>query len=141
MFVADSESNIIRAVALPPKNAVRTIAGGDLFEFGDRDGRGDAARFQHPLGVAFHGSRLIVADTYNHCLRTVDPETGDVVRLAGAAEAGFDDGPADTARFYEPGGVSTASDRVYVADTNNHAVRVVSFEAHGPMVRTVNVRQ
>ena len=31
-------ANIIRAVRLPPTNDVRTIAGGDLFEFGDRDG-------------------------------------------------------------------------------------------------------
>ncbi len=39
MYVADSESNIIRSIALPPSNDVRTLAGGDLFEFGDRDGR------------------------------------------------------------------------------------------------------
>ena len=52
LFVADSESNIIRAIALPPKNDVRTLAGGDLFEFGDKDGVGDHARFQHPLGIA-----------------------------------------------------------------------------------------
>src|SRR5262249_20387937 len=32
LYVADSEANIVRAIALPPKNAVRTLAGGDLFE-------------------------------------------------------------------------------------------------------------
>jgi hypothetical protein len=40
LHVADSESNIIRAIDLPPRNTVRTLAGGDLFEFGDKDGRG-----------------------------------------------------------------------------------------------------
>ncbi len=50
MFVADSESNIIRAIELPPVNHVSTLAGGDLFDFGDKDGEGDAVRFQHPLG-------------------------------------------------------------------------------------------
>ena len=53
LYVADAESNIIRSVTLPPANHVTTIAGGDLFEFGDRDGRGDDARLQHPLGVAW----------------------------------------------------------------------------------------
>ena len=52
MYVADAESNIIRAIDLPPANRVRTLAGGDLFEFGDVDGKGDAVRLQHPLGLA-----------------------------------------------------------------------------------------
>ena len=42
LYVADAESNTIRAVQLPPINTVTTIAGGDLFEFGDKDGKGDA---------------------------------------------------------------------------------------------------
>ncbi|MDA1092482.1 MAG: hypothetical protein O3A25_04320 [Acidobacteria bacterium] len=60
LFVADSESNVIRAVDLPPVNTVRTLAGGDLFEFGDADGVGEAARFQHPLEVAYHDGALYV---------------------------------------------------------------------------------
>ena len=40
LYVADAEANIIRAVALPPANTVTTLAGGDLFEFGDVDGEG-----------------------------------------------------------------------------------------------------
>src|SRR5262249_53089783 len=60
LFVADAESNAIRRIALPPENAVRTLAGGDLFEFGDRDGRGDAVRLQHPLGVAWTRGRVFI---------------------------------------------------------------------------------
>jgi thiol-disulfide isomerase/thioredoxin len=125
LYVADSEANIIRAVSLPPRNVVRTIAGGDLFEFGDRDGRGDAARLQHPLGIAAGRDLLFVADTYNHRLRTVDPATGDVRAFAGLGQEGFEDGVAAEARFDEPGGVSATSDALYVADTNNHAIRRV----------------
>ena len=37
------------------------------------------------------------------------------------------DGAAETACFYEPGGLSATGRHVYVADTNNHAVRVVGL--------------
>jgi len=105
---------------------VRTLAGGDLFEWGDRDGRGDTARFQHPLGLVCAGL-LFVADTYNHRIRTVNPETGEVRTLAGSANQGLADGPGAVAEFDEPGGISAAGDHLFVADTNNHAVRRISL--------------
>jgi DNA-binding beta-propeller fold protein YncE len=116
LYVADAESNSIRAVALPPVNEVRTIAGGDLFDFGDRDGQGAAARFQHPLGVAVHGGRLFIADTYNHKIKAMDPATGAVTTFAGG-----------NAEFHEPGGISIAAGRIFVADTNNHRIRTVDL--------------
>jgi hypothetical protein len=48
------------------------------------------------------------------------------------------DGAAGAACFYEPGGLSATSRHVYVADTNNHAVRVVDL-ATG-VVRTLEIR-
>jgi hypothetical protein len=127
LFVADSESNIIRSIELPPGNRVRTIAGGDLFDFGDRDGRGDDARLQHPIGLAWARGLLFIADTYNHKIRTLDPGTGDVRTFAGSGVEGHDDGPAAAATFYEPGGVSATRDALFVADTNNHAIRRISL--------------
>jgi hypothetical protein len=122
LYVADSESNIIRAVA---EGGVRTLAGGDLFEFGDRDGAGDDARLQHPLGVAHVGGRLFIADTYNHKIKTLDPRTRRVSTFAGSGKPGQTDGARP--EFYEPGGLSFARGKLYVADTNNHAVRVVDL--------------
>ncbi|HEV7890630.1 MAG TPA: thioredoxin-like domain-containing protein [Pyrinomonadaceae bacterium] len=147
LYVADAESNIIRAVALEGdakaegvksedakmKTAslssiveeVRTLAGGDLFEFGDRDGEGDDVRLQHPLGLALDGARLFIADTYNHKIKTLDPRTRKVTTFVGAGRPGQADG--ERASFYEPGGLSVARGKLYVADTNNHAVRVVDL--------------
>jgi hypothetical protein len=127
LFVADSESNIIRSIELPPTNRVRTIAGGDLFDFGDRDGKGDAVRLQHPLGLTRAAGVLFIADTYNHKIKTLNPATGDVRTFAGSGAEGFEDGPAAAATFYEPGGVSATSDALFVADTNNHAIRRVTL--------------
>jgi thiol-disulfide isomerase/thioredoxin len=123
LYIADAESNIIRAIALPPANDVRTLAGGDLFEFGDRDGFGDDVRLQHPLGVAASAGRVFIADTYNHKIKVLDPKTRRVMSFAGTGEPGHVEGAPDVARFYEPGGLSCAADAIYVADTNNHAIR------------------
>jgi DNA-binding beta-propeller fold protein YncE len=127
LFVADAESNIIRAIALPPKNEVVTLAGGDLFEFGDVDGVGDAVRLQHPLGVAWSAGRLFIADTYNHRIKTLDPASGRVVAFAGTGRSGSSNGGVASASFYEPGGLSCTADAVYVADTNNHAIRRIGL--------------
>jgi DNA-binding beta-propeller fold protein YncE len=122
LYVSDAESNIVRAVA---GEEVRTLAGGDLFEFGDRDGEGDGVRLQHPLGLALEAGRLYVADTYNHKLKVLDPRTRRVSTFAGTGKPGQTDGARP--EFYEPGGISIARGRLYVADTNNHAVRVVDL--------------
>jgi DNA-binding beta-propeller fold protein YncE len=127
LYVADAEANVIRALDLPPGNSVTTIAGGDLFKFGDVDGQGDAARLQHPLGVAVYAGRVFVADTYNHKIKMLDPETGALKAFAGTGVAGHLDGPAATAQFFEPGGLSVAGNMLYIADTNNHAVRTIDL--------------
>lgn len=129
LYVADSEASAVRVVDPRPGGAIRTIVGEGLFEFGDRDGVGRAAvRLQHPLGVAWHEGIVYVADTYNHKLKRLDPKTGECRTLAGSGEAGHADGPADAARFSEPSGLSAAGRRLFVADTNNHAVRVASLD-------------
>ncbi|MDO8680721.1 MAG: thioredoxin-like domain-containing protein [Acidobacteriota bacterium] len=127
LFVADAEANVIRAVVLPPGNSVSTIAGGDLFKFGDADGSGDAARLQHPLGVAVYGGRVFIADTYNHKIKLLDPVSRTVTTFAGTGKPGHADGPGGRAQFFEPGGLSVAGNTLYVADTNNHAVRTIDI--------------
>jgi thiol-disulfide isomerase/thioredoxin len=138
MYVADAESNIIRAIDLPPANRVRTLAGGDLFEFGDVDGKGDAVRLQHPLGLAIHDGRVVIADTYNHKIKLLDPATGKVWTLAGTGTPGHADGKGRKAQFYEPGGVNVSGDAIFVADTNNHAIRRV--DAKTGETSTIQVR-
>jgi hypothetical protein len=55
----------------------------------------------------------------------LDPETGQVKTLAGTGKPGHADGPGRQAQFYEPGGLSVSGETIFVADTNNHCVRVV----------------
>jgi thiol-disulfide isomerase/thioredoxin len=64
LFVSDAEANIIRAIDLSPNGEVRTVVGGDLFDFGDEDGKGNSVRLQHPLGLTRWNEKLLIADTY-----------------------------------------------------------------------------
>jgi DNA-binding beta-propeller fold protein YncE len=132
LYVADSEGSSIRAVPLLPGGQVRTVVGtahlpvARLFTFGDVDGPSTVARLQHPLGVAFYNDVLYVADTYNNKIRKVDPKTGMTETFVGSAERGATDRPP---RFFEPGGLSAAAGKLFVADTNNHAIRVVDIRS------------
>jgi sugar lactone lactonase YvrE len=104
---------------------------------------GDDARLQHPQGLAWWADRrrLLVADTYNHRVKTVDPRSREALAFAGSGMPGLVDGAAEDARFWEPGGIAVSGDgsRAYVADTNNHALRVIDLATRE--VRTVEVRE
>jgi sugar lactone lactonase YvrE len=89
--------------------------GTGLFDFGDVDGAGDDVRLQHPQGIATHSSgKLLIADSYNDCLKWVEPETRAVRTWGGG--------------FHEPGGLCFGTSHVYVADTNAHRIAVVHID-------------
>src|SRR5262249_17843694 len=125
LFVSDAEANIIRAIDLAA-GKVRTLVGGDLFDFGDSNGHGNDVRLHHPLGLTRWDNKLLIADTYNHKIKLLDPSTRTVSSFAGTGKPGQSDG--GTPSFYEPGGLTLAGDKLYVADTNNHAIRVVDLK-------------
>src|SRR5262245_42598852 len=126
LFVYDVEANIVRAIILGPGAKVRTLVGGDLFDFGDKDGFEDEVRLQHPLGLARWNDKLLIADTYNHKIKLLDPGRRSVNAFAGSGKPGQADGSSPS--FYEPGGLAVTKDKLYVADTNNHAIRVVDLK-------------
>ena len=135
LYIADSESNIIRAIDVV-SGQVTTLVGGDLFEFGDVDGAGDDVRLQHPLGLLAHGDKLLIADTYNHKIKELDPERKRVTSLFGTGKPGQVDGASPS--FYEPGGLTLANEKLYIADTNNHAIRVVDLKTKRTRTLKIN---
>ena len=135
LFIADSESNIIRAIDLAT-GEVNTLVGGDLFEFGDVDATGDEVRLQHPLGVFSLGDKVLIADTYNHKIKELDPQKQKVTTLFGTGRPGQSDGTSPS--FYEPAGLSVANGKLYIADTNNHAIRVVDLKTRETKTLRIN---
>jgi len=126
LYVADSETSAIRAVSLGINGVVQTIVGEGLFEFGDKDGVGkEQVRLQHPLGVTYHDNILYVADTYNHKIKKIGPTTATATTYLGSGKPGRRDG--QEAEFYEPGGLTLVAGKLYIADTNNHAIRMADL--------------
>lgn len=138
LYVADSEVSGIRAIDLKADGRVRTIVGEGLFEFGDADGTGKQVRLQHVLGIAWGDDRLYVADTYNSKIKIADPARRSVTSWCGSGRPGRENGIGSAASFGEPNGLSVAGDRVFVADTNNHAIRVI--DRSSGQVTTLEIR-
>ena len=115
LYFADAESSAVRWADVDAGGAVGTVVGTGLFDFGDRDGVGDAVLMQHQQGLARHrDGRLLVADSYNDALKWLEPAT----RRAETWVRGL----------HEPGGVACGERHAYVADTNAHRVVAVGYE-------------
>ena len=138
LFVADAEASAIRAINLGEQAQVMTLVGQGLFAFGDQDGATNQALLQHPSGVDYDGRLLYVADTYNNKLKVLDPFAGQVQSLIGDGQPGRQDGEFEQARLYEPEGVQVHGGRIYIADTNNHAIRVADLQTR--QVHTLRLR-
>ena len=126
LYWVDPESSSVRTLPLAGGD-VKTLVGTGLFDFGDADGLPGTAKIQHAQGIVFANGALYIADTYNHKIRTVNPTTGEVTTVAGTGTPGDADGLGAAASFDEPGGISTAGGKLYIADTNNNAIRVLDL--------------
>jgi len=139
LFVVDAEASAIRAIELRDQPRVVTLVGLGLFEFGDIDGVGADVRLQHPMGLANdEAGHLYIADSYNHKIKTLDPTNGTVKTLIGTGEPGRADGPFLQAQLYEPEGLVAVNGRLYIADTNNHTIRVADLATE--KVTTLDMR-
>ena len=123
-FVADSANNVIRKIA--PGGMVTTFAGQPGVT-GFADGT-TSAQFNAPSGLAMDlQSNLFVSDTGNNTIRKITPQ-GVVSTLAGVAQtSGYLDGAAGSALFTSPLGLAvSAGGQLYVSDSGNHCIRIVS---------------
>lgn len=140
LYFADSETSSVREVDLK-SGYVKTIVGHGLFSFGHKDGRTDDALFQHPLGLCATQNQVFVADTYNSALRKIDLKNETVTTIIGKNNASgicrLDDPSCDSLGLYEPSDVKWYKDMLYIADTNNHLIRVYDLKTN--LLKTVEI--
>src|SRR3569623_10520 len=67
-------------------------------------------------------TQWVLADAGHHQIVLLDDSGNDVKRY-GSGKAGFADGDAATASFNRPQGLIADGNAIYVADTENHAIR------------------
>jgi sugar lactone lactonase YvrE len=129
LLICDIGNHRIRQVSFS-SGTIETYAG-----TGGREPTPDGAPVQ---GTPLNGPRTIVFDGEGHlylalregnAIYRVVPKTGTIHHLAGTGEQGYsgDGGPARLARFAGPKGLAYFGGRLYVADTENHAVRQVDL--------------
>lgn len=126
LYIADTDNNRIRRVG--GDGIITTIAGtGDMGFSGD-GGPATEARLNLPRSVAVDSTGcLFISDMGNLRIRQVNRE-GIIITVVGNGEFGFsgDGGPATQARLGLPRGVRLdSSGAIYIADLDNHRVRVV----------------
>ena len=125
VYVADTYNSTIRKVTTD--GGVTTLAG-SVGLSGSADGTNNNAQFNYPSGVAVDSvGNVYVADTYNSTIRKVTCG-GVVTTLAGSPEqSGSTDGTGSAALFNYPSGVAVdGAGNVYVADTGNSTIRMVT---------------
>ncbi|MET0982292.1 MAG: NHL repeat-containing protein [Telluria sp.] len=125
LYVADTGNHAIRKIA--PNGSVTTLAGGG--QPGHLDGKGRAARFHAPVGIAVDPrGNVYVADTNNDRIRRIAPD-GTVTTLAGSGQPGNADGPASMAAFDTPSAIAVDKEgTLFVADTGNNAIRRIGAD-------------
>ncbi len=125
VYVADTSSSTLRKIT--PGGVVSTLAG-LAGHPGASDGLGAQARFWNPHGVAADSAgNIYVADTGNSTIRKITA-AGLVSTLAGrAGSPGLADGGPGLSQLRHPQNLAVdPSGRIYVADTDNLAIRVLS---------------
>ncbi len=141
IYIADTENCRIRMVDTtdPEDITITRVAGkgGDpkCLYSGD-GGTARSAEINKPHAVFVDASdNLYIADTDNHRIRKVNGSTQIISTVAGNGTACDrlinpdcgDGGPATAAELNKPKGVAVdSSENIYIADTNNHAVRMVN---------------
>ena len=125
LYVADSGNHAIRKVS---GTGVVTTMAGQLGVSGSGGATLVQAKFNRPCGIAMdRAGNLFVSDTGNHTIRKITP-AGVVSTMAGSVgQSDFANGSGTTARFSSPLGFVVATNgTLYVADSGNHVIRVIS---------------
>ena len=129
LYFADPGNNRIRKVTVST-GIITTIAGNGTEGFSGDGGAATSAELDSPYGVAVDSSgNVYIADSFNNRVRVVTASTGVISTLAGNGTGGFsgDGGAAANAEFNTPVAIAVnISGNVYVADTNNSRVRMVT---------------
>lgn len=123
LYVTDSGNNMIRKIT--SDGVVSTLAGSGAE--GSTNGTGNVATFTAPVGLTADNQGVIYLGDSAHFIRAVDA-FGNVSTIAGTGFSGLADGAGSKASFSVPYGLAVGVGKVYVADTFNNMIRVITAQ-------------
>jgi len=128
LYCVDAGASAVRDIDIDT-GLVKTIVGEGLFDFGDSDGAGAAARLQYPVDITADPvhQMLWVSDTYNNKIRRV-----------GLSSRYVSSTMCDR-RLDEPGGLAFHQDTLYIANTNAH--EILSLNPNSGHAEVLNISE
>ena len=129
LFIADTLNAKVRRVSAA-SGVITTVAGSGTPGYGGDGSAATSAQLNLPIGVAVDSSgNVYIADFGNSRVRKVSASGATIGTVAGNGSTGYsgDGGPAVKAQLNGPQGVAVdAAGNLYIADTENNAIREVT---------------
>ena len=128
IYITDCQNHRIRKIN--PAGIISTIAGTGIVGNNGDNGPADSAEINIPYGIVTDNSgNVYFSDYYSGVIRKV-ATSGIITTIAGLGTTSLlgDNGPADSARFNDPGGIAIdGSGNIYVADGLNQRIRKITM--------------
>jgi uncharacterized protein (TIGR03437 family) len=127
LYIADS--NNARVASYVPPSVFNNVAGNNVAGFSGDGGQARFAQLNKPAGIAMDAAgNIFLADTNNSRIRKITTD-GVITTIAGSRYTGYsgDGGDATAAALNFPRSIAVSPNgTVYIADTGNHAIRVLT---------------
>lgn len=147
LYISDSGNDAIRMVN--PSGIITTVAGSPASlnpaGYSGDGGPATQAQLNNPKGIGLDASgNLYIADRVNAVVRMVTPAPNRTIytiagnNIRGAGYSG-DGGPATNAQLNSPSGVAAYGGNIYIADSQNNVIRMLTPPAQTPQINAGGV--
>lgn len=128
LYVADTGNHLLRFISLPD-GKVETLAGTGSNRTLLRSGSFDpqAVNLRSPWGLALRQPWLYIAMAGSHQVWRYHTKDGTIEVYAGSSREGIDDGDLASSTFSQPSGLAFIGESLFVADTEDSAVREIDL--------------
>jgi uncharacterized protein (TIGR03437 family) len=138
LFISDRGNNRIRKVS---NGIITTVAGNGIAGYTGDSGISTSAELNAPVGISLDAAgNLYIAEVLNNRIRVL-LTNGTIWTVAGNGSAGYsgDGGTATSAALNNPRSVSTFAGLVYIADTLNSTIRLLTPVVQAPAISSGGV--